>query len=129
MQASSAFRSDCPISSLLDVVGDKWSLVVVRNMMLGARSYGDFQKAPEKIATNILAERLERLARFGLIEEAPARSGARGGYRLTAAGADLLPVLQVMAVWGQTHLPERWAPPAWFMAATPAEILKRMAMT
>jgi len=127
MQASSTFRSDCPIASLLDVVGDKWSLVVIRNMMLGARSYGDFHKAPEKIATNILAERLERLARFGLIEEAPARAGARGGYRLTPAGAELLPVLQAMAVWGKTHLPDRWSAPEWFMAATPAQVLERTA--
>lgn len=129
MQVSSGFRSNCPIVSLLDVVGDKWSLVVIRNMMLGARSYGDFHKAPEKIATNILAERLERLTRFGLIEEAPARSGARGGYRLTAAGADLLPVLQAMATWGEVHLPDRWSAPEWFMAATPSELLERAATT
>lgn len=120
---TTAFRSDCPIASALDVVGDKWTLVVIRSMMLGARSFQDFHRAPEKIATNILADRLQRLRAWGLIEETQARPGARGGYRLTPAGADLLPLLQAAARWGEAHLPGRGAAPDWFLKATPADFL------
>ncbi|HEY8615118.1 helix-turn-helix domain-containing protein [Phenylobacterium sp.] len=124
MQASE-FRSGCPIASALDILGDRWTLLVIRNLALGARSYGDFRKAPEQIATNILADRLARLERCGLIEAAPARSGARGGYRLTRAGAELLPVLQALGRWAGEHLPNRWAPPDGFMEATPDDLLAR----
>lgn len=117
------FRSDCPIASALDIIGDKWSLVVIRSMMLGARSFQDFHRAPEKIATNILADRLARLRTWGLIEETQARPGARGGYRLTPAGADLLPLLQAAARWGEAHLDNRSSAPDWFLKATPADVL------
>ena len=118
------FRSDCPIASALDLLGDKWSLLIVRNAMLGARSFGDFLAAPEGIATNVLSERLERLQACGVLEAVEARAGrrARGSYRLTMAGAELLPVLQAVARWGEDHLPERRTTPAWFMAATPEDV-------
>jgi DNA-binding HxlR family transcriptional regulator len=119
------FRSDCPIASALDLVGDRWSLVVIRNLMLGARSYRDFLAGPEKIATNILADRLARLEAAGLVEAAPPRSsGARGGYRLTRAGAELLPVLQRLAIWGEAHLPGRKQTPDWFLKAAPEDVLR-----
>lgn len=118
------YRSDCPIASALDVIGDRWSLVVIRNLMLGARSYGDFMAAPERIATNILADRLARLEAAGLIEAAGARRPrGRGGYRLTRAGADLLPVLKALAIWGEVHLPDRRKTPDWFLAASVDEVL------
>ncbi|WP_340644198.1 helix-turn-helix domain-containing protein [Phenylobacterium sp.] len=120
-----AFRSDCPIASALDILGDKWSLVIIRSMMLGAHSFQDFHRAPEKIATNILADRLQRLQAWGLIETTPARPGARGGYRLTASGADILPLLQTLARWGEAHLENRSSPPDWFLKATPADVLAR----
>lgn len=120
---SAKFRSDCPIASALDIVGDKWSLVIIRSMMLGARSFQDFHRAPEKIATNILADRLARLTAWGLIEETQPRPGARGGYRLTPAGADLLPLLQAAARWGEAHLEGRRAAPAWFLNAAPADFV------
>jgi DNA-binding HxlR family transcriptional regulator len=119
-----AFRSDCPIASSLDLIGDRWSLVVIRNLMLGASSYRDFLRAPEKISTNILADRLARLEAAGLVAAAAPRSpGARGGYRLTPAGAGLLPVLQQLALWGEAHLPGRRKTPAWFLEATPQDVL------
>lgn len=120
---SAKFRSDCPIASALDIVGDKWSLVIIRSMMLGARSFQDFHRAPEKIATNILADRLARLTAWGLIEETEPRPGARGGYRLTPAGADLLPLLQAAARWGEAHLEDRRVTPDWFLNATPGDFL------
>jgi DNA-binding HxlR family transcriptional regulator len=120
-----AFRSDCPIASALDLLGDRWSLVVIRNLMLGARSYRDFMAAPEKIASNILADRLARLEAAGLVETAPPRTpGARGGYRLTRAGAELLPVLQQLAIWGEAHLPKRKKTPDWFLRASPEDVLR-----
>jgi len=120
-----SFRSDCPIASALDLIGDRWSLIVIRNLMLGARSYRDFLATPEKIATNILADRLARLEEAALIETtAPRAPGARGGYRLTRAGAELLPVLKELAIWGETHLPERKKTPDWFMEATVEDVLR-----
>ncbi|MBP9232499.1 MAG: helix-turn-helix transcriptional regulator [Phenylobacterium sp.] len=117
------FRSDCPIASALDIVGDKWSLLVIRSMMLGARSFQDFHRAPERIATNILADRLARLTAWGLIAESEPRPGARGGYRLTPAGSNLLPLLQAAARWGQAHLEDRRPAPDWFLKATPGDFL------
>ena len=121
------FRSDCPIASALDLVGDRWSLVVIRNLMLGAGSYRDLLRAPEKIATNILSDRLSRLEAAGLLEvTSPRTPGARGGYRLTRAGADLLPVLQTLAIWGENHLPARRKTPDWFLKATPEQVLGQL---
>ena len=119
------FRSRCTIASALDVIGDKWTLVVIRSLMLGATSYSDLLAAPEKIATNILADRLARLQAWDLVKCVPAPVGgkARGQYQLTSAGADLLPVLQAMAAWGATHLPDRWRVPEWFKEAKPQDFL------
>jgi DNA-binding HxlR family transcriptional regulator len=121
-----SFRSDCPIASTLDLVGDRWTLLVIRNLMLGAASYADLVAAPEKVATNILADRLERLQRWGLVAKADAPPGgrARGVYRLTHAGADLLPILQAAAAWGEKHLPGRRPTPAWFLAAAPDDFIE-----
>jgi DNA-binding HxlR family transcriptional regulator len=119
------FRSQCAIASALDLVGDKWSLVVIRSLMLGASSYSDLLTAPEKIATNILADRLERLEASGLIvsEAAPSGGKARRIYRLTRAGAELLTTLQAIAAWGEAHIPGRWRVPGWFMSAKPNDFL------
>ena len=112
-------RSGCAISSALDIVGDRWSLLIVRSMMLGARTYGDLLKMHERISTNILAERLKRLEAEGIIQGA----GGRGGYVLTQKGVELLPVLQALAAWGQAHIPERWSLPDGFYQAVPANFL------
>lgn len=116
------FRSGCPIASALDIVGDKWSLVIIRSMVMGASSFSDLLAAPEKIATNILAERLRRLEAAGLIVQARPRQGSiRGTYALTATGAGLILVVQALARWGHATIRERWTPPDAFYAARAAD--------
>ena len=114
------FRSGCPIASSLDTIGDKWSLVILRSMVMGADSFARLLAQPEGIATNILADRLRRMSEAGLIFLAtPKRGRTPGRYRLTKAGAALIPVMQALALWGEAHLPERWKSPAAFHAARP----------
>jgi DNA-binding HxlR family transcriptional regulator len=116
------FRSGCPIASALDIVGDRWSLVIIRSMVVGASSYSDFLASAEKIATNILAERLRRLESAGLIVQTQPRQGSiRGTYALTAKGAGLIPALQELARWGEENIPDRWTSPERFYAAKPAD--------
>jgi DNA-binding HxlR family transcriptional regulator len=119
---SQAFRSGCPLASALDVVGDRWSLLIIRGLMVGNSRYVDFLKDPEGIATNILASRLGHLEQEGLIERVP-RSDKQGPnrYRLTRKGADLLPAMQALAEWGKAHLPDRWDSPAWFRTGAPSD--------
>jgi DNA-binding HxlR family transcriptional regulator len=101
-------RSDCPISSALDLLGDKWSLLVMRDVLLRSKShYREFLASEEGIATNILADRLARLEAAGLLErtgEEP-RSGKQA-YRATAKGQDLIPLLLEMMVWSAAHDPQ-----------------------
>jgi DNA-binding HxlR family transcriptional regulator len=101
------YRSTCPIANVLDIVGDKWTLLVVRDLlMLGKRRYGEFQSSPESIPTNILADRLKRLEAAGLIKkEFYQDNPPRAEYFLTRKGADLGPVLKAMAQWGQRYIP------------------------
>ena len=111
------FRSDCPIASALDLFGDKWTLVVLRTIFVGCHKFGELAGVSERIATNILADRLDRLERFGLISRRAYQSHPpRDEYILTRAGADTLPILQAMAVWSAAHVPERTAP-SWFLEA------------
>src|SRR6478672_4825624 len=87
-------RSDCPISSALDAIGDKWSMLILRDLMFsGKRTYGEFQASAEGIATNILASRLGSLEANGLLSKsADPENGRRNLYSLTEKGLDLLPV-------------------------------------
>lgn len=94
-------RSDCPISCTLDVFGDKWSFLIIRDLLMAKeRTYGDFMKSAEGIATNILASRLLLLEENGIIEklEHP-KSKAKFLYKLTRKGIDLLPVLIEIHLW------------------------------
>jgi DNA-binding HxlR family transcriptional regulator len=116
------FRSPCPVASALDILGDRWTLVVLRTLFAGRRRYGELLQMPEKISTNILADRLQLLEREGLIEaHAYQENPIRYEYRLTRKGADLLPVLQSLARWSFTHIPGRWALPEWFAKAEPSQ--------
>ena len=94
-------RSPCPVACLLDIAGDRWSLLVVRDLFLGRSRFKDFSASPEGIPTNILSERLERLLRHGVVEQIPVDDSAkRMAYRLTAKGKALAPVLEAMRDWG-----------------------------
>jgi DNA-binding HxlR family transcriptional regulator len=116
------FRSPCPVASALDLVGDKWSLVVLRTIFAGRRRYGELAGMAEKISTNILADRLERLESYGLISKAAYQDNpVRFEYSLTRRGADLLPVLQELARWSRRHIEDRWELPGWFSDAKPEQ--------
>lgn len=98
-------RSTCPINASLEVLGDRWSLLIVRDMLFGgARTYRDFLASDEKIATNILANRLARLQQCGIISSQPNPEDGRSlVYRLTPKGLDLVPVLMELSRWGTRH--------------------------
>ena len=109
-------RSACPIATTLDFLGDKWSMVVLRDLFTGKSRYGEFLDSPENISTNILADRLKRLEAEGLVtKEAYQNRPVRHAYRLTAKGAALLPVLQEISRWANHFIPGTWVPPASFM--------------
>jgi len=105
MAQAGAQRSRCPIAISLDIFGDRWSLLIVRDMLFnGATSFSDFQNAEEAIASNILADRLERLARSGIIDTRPdPADGRRKLYTLTAKGRELGPVLCEIVQWSARH--------------------------
>ena len=98
-------RSDCPISSSLDIWGDKWSLLIIRDLMDAKEcTYGDFLKSPEGIATNILATRLQNLEENKLIEKLDhPDSKAKVLYKLTRKGIDLVPVMIEISLWAEKY--------------------------
>lgn len=104
-------RSPCPVANTLDILGDKWTLLVIRDLFFGKQLYGEFLDSPEKIPTNILAERLKRLEAGGLIGKKPYQDKpVRYAYFLTDKGRDLLPVLAEIARWANKHIPGTWVP-------------------
>ena len=116
------FRSQCPVASALDLVGDRWTLVVLRTIFAGRHRYGELADIPERIATNVLADRLAKLEAWGLITKAAYQANpVRYEYALTRSGADWLPVLQALAAWSARHLPERWSSPGWFTDGAPRD--------
>jgi len=99
------WRSDCPISSALDVLGDKWSLLIIRDLIIhGPRTYSDFLLSPEHISTNILASRLSLLTHLKLIERTAPKVTRNNAYRVTKSGAALRPILQALGKWAGKHL-------------------------
>lgn len=100
-------RSDCPVSTSLDIWGDKWSLLIIRDLMFAREcTYGDFLKAPERIATNILASRLQALEENKVIEKLDhPESKAKVLYRLTRRGIDLLPIMIEINLWAEKYFP------------------------
>lgn len=109
-------RSGCPIATTLDLVGDKWSLVVVRDMLTGKKRFGEFLGSPEGIPTNILANRLKRMEESGVLSKKPYQERpTRFAYALTDRGESLLPILQAMCRWANTQFPDTWTPPESFM--------------
>jgi DNA-binding HxlR family transcriptional regulator len=98
-------RSGCPVSISLDLFGDRWSLLIVRDLMVrGLRTFKEFQQSGEGIATNILADRLRKLEAAGIITaELEKKDGRRVNYRLAEKGIDLAPVLLDLLIWGGRH--------------------------
>ncbi len=104
-------RSECPIASSLDILGDKWTLLVVRDLLDGKHRFSEFERSPEHIPTNILTERLRRLETAGLVERRLTDGRARHAYHLTDSGTELRAVLLAIAAWGNEHLEDTWNPP------------------
>ncbi len=98
-------RSGCPVSISLESFGDRWSLLIIRDLMVrGYRTFKEFQESGEGIATNILADRLRRLEASGIIvAEEEETDGRRVNYRLAEKGIDLAPVLLELLIWGAQH--------------------------
>lgn len=96
-----ARRSPCPVACALDIFGDRWTLLIVRDLILHRNRFKDFTASPEGIPTNILSDRLTRLRRNAIIEQVPAADGTRRlAYRLTRKGTALRPILKAMRDWG-----------------------------
>jgi DNA-binding HxlR family transcriptional regulator len=106
-------RSDCPISVTLELLGDRWSLLIVRDLVFkGFRTFQDFADAGERIASNVLADRLTRLEAAGIVSRRPHPDDRRRViYRLTEKGIDLAPLLVEIVLWAARH-EETAAPPA-----------------
>ena len=99
-------RSDCYVAQTLDLVGDRWTLIIIRDMMIGKTRYGDFLASDEGITTNILAARLKRLESESLVEKVLySEHPPRWEYHLTEKGLALKPVLISMIEWGKENLP------------------------
>ena len=100
------WRSKCSIASCLDVLGDKWSLLIVRDLIsYETRTYSEFRESPEHVSTNILADRLRLLTALGIIERTNPEAAARNNaYRLTPSGLELRPVLEELGRWSQKYL-------------------------
>ncbi|WP_280462780.1 winged helix-turn-helix transcriptional regulator [Nocardia carnea] len=94
--------STCPVARTLDLVGDRWTLLIIRDAMDGARSFTDFQQRTG-VARNILTDRLRRLVDRGILERQTAVSGRRQVYVLTESGRDLFTVIVAMRQWGERH--------------------------
>ncbi len=112
----SLHRSGCPIANTLDLVGDRWTLIVIRDLINGKSKYSDFLTSPERITTSVLAARLAMMEQAGLVHKTLySKRPPRYEYRLTDKGRGLLPVAQAMCRWANTHIPGTWIPPESFM--------------
>jgi DNA-binding HxlR family transcriptional regulator len=99
-------RSNCAVASTLDLVGDKWSLLVIRDLFAGKSTYGELLAADERMPTNILADRLRRLEEAGIIEKSAYQERpVRFAYALTPKGRDMGEILVAIVRWGRKHIP------------------------
>ncbi len=121
-------RSPCPISTALDLWGDRWTLLVIRDLMFGGkRHFRQFLQSEEGISSNILADRLAGLVEAGLVRrEGDAEHAQKVRYSLTAKGLDLLPVLVAMSAWTQKHHPATRLPGAAALVRQDARGLQRL---
>jgi DNA-binding HxlR family transcriptional regulator len=126
-------RSDCPINFALEVFGDPWSLLLIRDIVyFGKKTYGEFLASEEGMATNILASRLAHLEQQGILTKKLSASDKRKEeYVLTEKGLDLIPVLVEMANWSAQYDPQTTAPAAWIalMRAEREQMLQQIRET
>ena len=100
-------RSCCPVACTLDIIGDRWTMLIVRDLLLGRSHFKEFMSSPERIASNILANRLGRLLDNGLVERFPSTAVlGKEAYRLTAKGRSLRPIVSTLVKWGLKNLPD-----------------------
>ena len=101
-------RSECPVACTLDIIGDRWTLLIIRDLILGKKRYGEFLESSEKIPTNILADRLKKLEEQGLIEkQLYSEHPPRAEYLLTESGQELTKIIRAMFKWGNKYIFER----------------------
>src|SRR5262249_12251490 len=99
-------RSDCAVACTLDIIGDRWTLLIVRDLLRGKRYFDDFLRSPEAIASNVLSARLRALCEQGLVEKTRDRSDRRRyRYGLSGEGRRLVELLGNIAAWGLKYLP------------------------
>ena len=104
--ADACQRSRCPMACVLDLIGDKWTLLVVRDLFFGKRLFKELQDSMERIPTNILADRLKKLEAAGIVaKEAYQERPVRYAYRLTDKGMDLKPVMLSLVEWSNKYIP------------------------
>ena len=115
--SADARRSNCPIACSLDLIGDRWTLVVVRDLLRGLTKYGEFLAGEEGIPTNVLAERLVRLEKAKMINKIPYQEHPRRyAYQLTAKGRSLAPIIGAIGLWGQKQFPGASVDPVLYKA-------------
>lgn len=102
----SSRRSNCPVACVLDLIGDRWTLLVVRDLVLGKRRFEEFLQSAENIATNILSDRLRSLCESGLVKKTPSSEDRRKfDYELTEKGGRLAVLVKDLADWGLANIP------------------------
>ena len=98
-------RSACPVANTLDIVGDRWTLLVIRDLARGKRRFVEFSASPERIPTNLLSDRLKRLEQEGIVtSHLYSQHPPRSEYTLTPKGEDLAPVMRSIVDWGLKHI-------------------------
>ncbi|MFK7904323.1 MAG: winged helix-turn-helix transcriptional regulator [Chitinophagales bacterium] len=99
-------KSNCPINRALELIGDKWTLLIIRDMAFHKKqNYQDFLSSKENISTNILADRLKKMLEAGMItKKTDITNKKKINYKLTSMGVDLVPVLMSVETWSKTHL-------------------------
>lgn len=111
LKSKSFKRSRCSLACTLDVIGDKWTLLIIRDLFYGKSRYKEFHESKENIPTNILADRLQHLESSGLVTKVPYQDNpVRYEYRLTDTGRSLGPVLKAITEWAKKELPGTYVP-------------------
>ena len=121
-------RSTCPISTGLELLGDRWTLLVIRDLMFaGKRHFREFLQSEEAISSNVLADRLSSLAESGIVTKSGDPTHAQKAvYSLTEKGLELLPVLVAMSAWTQKHFPKTRRPEAVQLVAGGARFARQL---